>query len=167
MIHLRDLNLYLMKLCSFEILSYILVWHAFYFALNLFVGYDGVYWDGKYTGDVTSHVQDFAIFNGLSQNLHLLFLPHLFLPLPLPLFLLSSIATCYMSNKNKSWVFFFIYFWKPNHYLYSHWDLIFEDYFYKVTFTGDILCNRDFSITVVESRILGLKGGIARESVYA
>lgn len=93
----------------FEILSYILVWRVFYFALHLFVGYGGVYWDGKYTGDVTSHVQYFVIFNGLSQNLHLLFLPHLFLPLPLLLFLLSSIATCYMSNKNKSWVFFFLY----------------------------------------------------------
>ena len=111
MIHLRDLNLYLMKLCSFEILSCILVWRAFYFALHLFVGYYGVYWYGKYTGDLTSHVQDFAIFNGLSHNLHLLFLPHLFLflPLPLLLFFLSSIETCYMSNKNKIWVFFFFY----------------------------------------------------------
>ena len=52
-----------------EILSYISLWHSFYFALCLFVGDDGGYWDGKYSGDLNSHVEDFAIFKGLSHNL--------------------------------------------------------------------------------------------------
>ena len=66
---LRDLNLHLMKLYSFEIVSYILVWRLFYFALLLFVGYHEGYWDEEYPGDLTSHVQDFAVFKGLSHNL--------------------------------------------------------------------------------------------------
>lgn len=49
--NLRDLNLCLLKLYYFGILSYLLLWHPFYFALNLFVGYDRGYWDGKYTRD--------------------------------------------------------------------------------------------------------------------
>lgn len=39
-------------------LFYTLVWRAFYFDLLLCVGYDGVCWDGKYTGELTSQVQD-------------------------------------------------------------------------------------------------------------
>ena len=83
------------------------------------------------------------------------------LPLPLLLcVLLSSIETQHPCNKNRSWVFLFV-FGNPN-----HWGHIFEDYFYKVTWLLQVIFWATelffffFKITAVESRILGFKGGI-------
>lgn len=44
-------------------------------------------------------------------------------------------------------------------------NLIFKDYFHKVTSRGNFLAKRDASVTVVGSEVLGLHGEIAGESV--
>lgn len=75
-------------------------------------------------------------------------------------FLFFSIISSNTTNKNESWDFFL----KSTANLCYH-QTLFEGSFHKATFRGNFLGDRGLSISAVESRIWGLKGGIAGKSV--
>lgn len=113
-----------------------------------------------------SQVRDFAIF-------HLYLLP-LHPPLSsspssssssFSFFLLLKPATCLI--KNRSWVFFSLFIFGKPIIIFT----VIETWFSRTIFTKWLLqaifWATDFSVIVVESRVLSLKGGIVGENVYA